>query len=124
MPRCSYNSTHVPAGADMDVGSDAIHTRMYVLHRRRWLIIIISELLEHLSIEHRSIIDKNNELCSKYHKACFAPLLEEVLHSGLEYLHILLAVDIDSHRIAAALRVSHLTKDSSVWACDTLDCHV
>lgn len=50
--------------------------------------------------------------------------LFKVLHATLKDLHILLAVDVDCDCIAAALRVCHLAKDSSVGAGDTLDRHV
>ena len=41
-------------------------------------------------------------------------ILLEVFHAGLEYLNILLAVDIDGNAVSASLGMRHLTKASSV----------
>ena len=47
----------------------------------------------------------------------------EVLHSALEYLHILLAVYIYAHALACALRMSHLSVNASVSAGYAFDGH-
>ena len=47
--------------------------------------------------------------------------LFEVLNTRLKDLNILLSIDVDCNAIVAALAVCHLTKDTSIRACDTLN---
>ena len=49
-------------------------------------------------------------------------ILFKVSNSGFKDLHILLAKDIDRNGISSSLCMSHLTKHTSVRACDTFDC--
>ena len=47
--------------------------------------------------------------------------LFEVLNTRLKDLNILLSMDVDCNAIVATLAVCHLTKDTSIRACDTLN---
>ena len=58
------------------------------------------------------------------HYLCHSLLLLKVLHTRLKDLHILFAVNVHGNCLASSLRVSHLTKDTAIRACDTFDCHV
>ena len=55
--------------------------------------------------------------------ACLRILLE-VLNTRFENLDILLSVDIDSNACVTTLTVCHLSEDTSIRACDTLDVHI
>ena len=51
----------------------------------------------------------------------FSIILFKIFHTGFKDLKILLSVNIDCHRIAASLRVSHLSKNTTIRACNSLD---
>ena len=48
-------------------------------------------------------------------------VLFEVLNTGLKDLNILLSIDVDCNAIVATLAMCHLTENTSIRACDTLD---
>ena len=48
-------------------------------------------------------------------------ILLKVVNTGLEDLHVLLAVDVNGNGLSSSLRVSHLTESSAVCGSDTFD---
>ena len=98
------------------IHSQSLYRSNSLLFTQSFLLNLpISRLLLSKASRRCSIIMMSPNYTSEYGN------LSKIFHTRLEYLQILLAVNIHCNAVPAALHMRHLSEDAAVRRCNTLD---